>query len=134
MTTPMLSHFNNQKAASALLLMIIVGAVILILALSLGFSAIHQSQVTIHQTIGQQLQGNLNGCGDEALIKINRNHAYAGETLIIDETECQIAVAGTGANRTITIVATQDDYSRSLEIGVRIFPNLEVTSWELLTN
>lgn len=120
---------KNQKGAAILVSMILISAVILTIALSLGLSSISENQINMYQSSANRLLINIDGCGEEAMTRLNRNNSYAGESLTIDNTSCAISVAGSGTTRTITISATNDIYTKNLQINVTIFPTFTVTSW-----
>ncbi len=120
---------KNQKGAAILISMILISAVILTIALSLGVSSISENQINMYQSKTNQMLLNLDACGEEALTQLNRNNSYTGESLTIDDTSCTISVAGSGATRTISIAATNDIYSKDLQINVTIFPAFTITSW-----
>lgn len=120
---------KNQKGAAILVSMILISAVILTIALSLGLSSISENQINLYQSRANQILINIDGCGEEAMTQLNRNNSYAGESLTVDGTSCTISVAGSGSTRTITISATNDIYTKNLQINVTIFPTFTVTSW-----
>ncbi len=127
-----MTYLKSQNAAAALLLMIIIAAIALVMALSLGLSAITENQMTLYQSESKQVFINADGCAEEAMTQMSRNHNYAGEILVIEGVTCTISVSGVGANRTLTINATDNIYSRTIEIDVKIFPTVYITSWQEL--
>ena len=133
MKNTLLKLAKNQKGVTVLVLTIIISAVILIISLSMGLSSISENQISLYQNKSGHVLLNADGCAEEALTRLNRNNSYLGEILIIDNTSCSINVTGSGATRTITVAATNSDYTKNLQINVAIFPIFTVTSWEETT-
>ncbi len=125
-----LKSVQKQKGAAILVSMIIISALILIIALNLGLSSISQNQMNLYQSKSSRIFLNIDGCAEEALTKLNRNNVYTGESLVIDNTSCTISVSGSGTARIVSITATNDVYSKNLQINVTIFPTFAIMSWE----
>lgn len=117
-----------------MILVLITGIVIITTAISLGLGSVNSSQIRVSQSISGGIFFNIDGCAEEALARINRNNSYSGETIIINNTSCVITVSGTETMRTVNIVGTNSDYTRSLQINVTIFPSFTVNSWQELTS
>lgn len=124
----------EKKGFSVLLVMIIVTAAIVIIALGMGLSSITENQINLDQSKSARMLSNIDGCGEEALLQLNRNNSYDGETILIENTSCIIDIVGTGANRTINITGTNNYYTKRVQINVIIFPTFQVTLWQETTS
>jgi hypothetical protein len=124
---------KDQSGVAVLMVVLIVASVLLSIALTMGNASITENQINLYQSQSNQLMQNLDGCGDEALIRLNRNSLYAGETLILDGTTCVISLSGSGSTRTISILGSKDAYTKKLQINATIFPTFTVTSWQEVT-
>jgi len=125
---------SDVRGIAVLVSVILIAAVILVISLSLGFAAVTENEMTLYQTQANKLFVNTDACAEEALARINRDHSYTGETLTIDDADCTISISGNGANRSITISAVKDNFSRNLQINVKIVPSFEITSWSEVIN
>jgi YbbR domain-containing protein len=129
-------HFNTKthhEGAVMLVLILIIGAVALLISLSLGLSSISENQISLYQSQSTQAFLNADGCAEEALTKLNRNNLYTGETITLENTTCTITVTGSGPTRTVTVSATNTDYTHKIQIGVIIYSTFSITSWQELT-
>lgn len=70
-------------------------------------------------------------CAEEALIRLSRNHSYAGGNLTVGDTECTMVVTGTSCGACIIDVeATGDDFTRRLRVGATMSgSSVDITSW-----
>lgn len=125
---------NQPKGAAILVAVIVISIVMLTLALSIGTGSIIENQINLYQSQSNKMLQNIDACGQESLIRLSRNSSYTGETLIVDNTTCTIALTGTGTNRTITVTGVNNNYTKKIQIGATIFPTLSVTSWQEITN
>ncbi|MFC1655331.1 hypothetical protein ACFL3C_00505 [Patescibacteria group bacterium] len=124
---------KTNEGAAVLIIVIIMGSAMLLIALSLGISSISENLINLYQSQSSRLSLSIDGCAEEALIRLNRDNSYNEETLSIGGTSCTISVSGSGSSRTINVAGTKSDYSRELEIAVNISPTYAITSWQELT-
>jgi len=116
-----------------LILMIIMGTVLVTIALALGLISINATQTGFYQDYSNRVFFNLDGCSEEALVRVDRNSNYTGGTVVINNTTCTITVSGSNTTRTINVSAVNGDYTRALQMNVTIFPNFTLDSWQELT-
>jgi hypothetical protein len=121
---------GDERGAAVLVAVIVISAVILIIAVAMGITSIMENQISLYQSQSNKTFVQADACGEEALTQISRDHSYTGETLVVDDTSCVIVVSGMGANRTITVAATNDNYAKNITINVKIVPTISVTSWQ----
>lgn len=124
---------KTNKGAAVLIIVIIMGSAMLLISLSLGISSISENLINLYQSQSSRLSLSVDGCAEEALMRLNRDNNYEGETLILNDTSCIINVSGTGSSRTINVTGTKSNYTRELEIAVNISPSYAITSWQELT-
>lgn len=129
----MKKNLHSPQGAAVLILILIIAAIGLMLSLSLGLRAISENQIGLYLSQSSRIFINMDGCAEEALIRLNRNNAYIGETLILNNTSCVISIVSSGDVRTINITASQTDYAKKLRINVILSPVFTVTSWQELT-
>jgi hypothetical protein len=122
-----------SQGAATLISILIITTVILTISLSLGISALNESQSSFYHSYFGRMFLNTDGCAEEALTKMDRNNSYTGETLVINNTSCVITVSGSGKLRTLLVTATNTDFTRKIQIDVNIFPTVTITAWQELT-
>jgi len=124
---------KTQKGSAILVSILIISTVIMIIALSLGLSSITENQINMYQSVSNNVFLNMDGCAEEALIQLSRDHSYSSDSFTLDETSCTISVAGGGSARSITITANKDEFTKNLLINVSIFPTFTITAWDETT-
>ena len=117
-----------------LITVLVTMIVILIIGLSLALNSIAESEILLYQSKAARVFDNIDGCSEESLLRLKRKPSYAGETLTIDETSCNITVSGSGNTRTILITATNTNYTKILQLNVTISPSFAVTGRQEITN
>jgi len=121
----------DTKGAMVLTSMILMAAIVVIVSLSIGVSSINQSEISLYSNLGLRTVINIDGCGEEALIRLSRDADYIGETLTVGNTTCVISVSGSGANRTVSIAGTNGNFVKILEIEANVLPSFEIESWSI---
>lgn len=69
------------------------------------------------------------GCSEEALIRLNRNNDYVGGSYNIGGTDCTVAVSGSGDTRDILISGEKYNITRDLLIRAQINPSFGIMDW-----
>ena len=127
--------FKNQEGIALLLAVIIISAAALMIATTVLVSSLDKSKASLHNEKTTEIFNGTDGCVEEALIALNNDPGYTGENLTIENVSCTITVSGTGDDRTINVVSTQDTiYSREVEVEVDMSGDFEITSWREITN
>lgn len=119
----------HKKGAAILISVIIVGAIVLLV--SVGMAAANRSFKAYTENYEEiiPLNINLDGCVEEALIRLNRDNDYEGENIMMEETVCDITVYSDLDQRNIIVLATKGDYKKQKEIDVSLTPSFAITAW-----
>jgi len=125
---------EDQRGIAILIVVLVLGAVILLLSMTLGLGSISENQISLYQGQATEMFINADGCAEEALTKINSDNNYVGGNLTIGATSCTITVSGNGNTRTIDINATKNNYSKFLQLTVNLSPTFSVSTWQELNN
>lgn len=125
-----LSFGLPRRGVVALVTLLIITTAIVIFSLSIGFLSINQNQIILDQSESSRLFGYTDGCMEEAYTKIRRLGTYTGETFLVDDVSCIIAVTSSESNRTVTVTATRGNYTRSLRSVISLSPTFSITSWQ----
>lgn len=82
---------------------------------------------------GVQSSGNLafvEGCAEDALIKIHTNSTWTGGSITRPEGTCTVVVNSSNPNWDITVTSGTGDYQRKIQVKATRGTSLTVTSWE----
>lgn len=131
MTTVSNNRKDRPKGALALVVMMLVSAIVLIVALGMGLSAIAENQITLTQSQGARAFFAVESCMEEALLATSRSSGFGGGVLTVDGVSCEVEVSGAGNERTITVSGAADDSVRKLEAEVELFP-FSIVDWREL--
>lgn len=123
------SFIHNNKGTIGLLTTLVVGAVVVMLALTIvltGLSA-RTNAFTLNQS--EKVFISTEGCIEEALIRLNRDHDYIGGTDMIGGVACTSVINGADPNRAISVSGIKDNITRDVFLQVRIVPDFAIISW-----
>lgn len=117
-----------------LLVVIIVGAVALLIALNavlLGLGDL-ESGYTGH--LSSQARSLTEGCVEQALVRLQYDPVYVGETLNIAQGNCILSVQAIGNDRIISATGTVQSQYSLVRVGATLGANfsIDITSWEEL--
>ncbi|MCI0564169.1 MAG: hypothetical protein MN733_37315 [Nitrososphaera sp.] len=79
---------------------------------------------------GQESLQLVEGCVEDALIKIHANSAWAGGTLNRPEGSCTVTINSPNPNWNITVTTTSGDFQRKVQVVFTRGTSLVITSWE----
>jgi|APSaa5957512622_1039677.scaffolds.fasta_scaffold114371_2 hypothetical protein len=113
--------------------LLVISAVVLAVSVSVALQGVTESQASLTYKKGQESMMAANGCIEEALIRLRDSVNYTGGSLGLGNSNCVIALTGTGADRTIVVTSTitdPPDYVKHLEATVKRAGNsVNVISW-----
>jgi Na+-transporting NADH:ubiquinone oxidoreductase subunit NqrC len=121
---------NNQRGYAALsivLLLSVIAGVIVITSTLLG---IGEGQAALALTKGEETLHFVEGCMEDALLKIRQNASYAGGSITRPEGTCSITVAQAGSTYTVTATTPVTTYKRSIQAVVQRGSSISITSWK----
>lgn len=101
---------NCRRGYIALSSIIIIMAVVLSISVTVTYLAIGEAQSSLALTQGEGTLDFVEGCLEDALIKVRANGNYSGGTITRPEGTCSITVSGPPSS-TWTITATTADTS-----------------------
>lgn len=122
-----------KKGFIAISTILIISAVVLGIAVTVALVSIGEGQASLALTKGEQTLHFVEGCAEDALLKIRSNASYANPgpaTITQPEGTCSISVTS-GSPNTL-IVTTQDTkYKRTVQIQyTRSSSGISMTSWK----
>ena len=125
---------KKEKGSIALISLLVISAFTLILAVKMAESGISTGYQYVNNVSEQVSYYGAEGCFEEALIKIENDTGFLGETVNFDLASCVISVSGDNP-KTVDIVLTQGDYQQTFRGLVNITENghavnASLSSWE----
>ncbi|MFA4891134.1 MAG: hypothetical protein WC604_02160 [Candidatus Gracilibacteria bacterium] len=125
---------KKEKGSIALISLIVISAFTLILAVKMTESGISTGYQHVNNVAGQTSYYGAEGCFEEALIKIEDDTSFVGETVNFSSGSCVITVSGVNP-KTVDVVLTQGDYQQTFRGVVGVAENghainASLSSWE----
>lgn len=122
---------KKEKGYIALLTTLIVMAVVLAAAMTVTFLAIGEAQSGFSLFKGENTLTFVEGCTEDALLKIRSNSSYAGGTITRPEGTCSVTITSGNPNWNITVSTTATTYKRQMQvIFTQNATGLTLTSWK----
>lgn len=126
-------NFSFQKGYIALITVLIVMAVVLTATSTLALLAIGEAQSGFALFQGENTLQFVEGCTEDALLKIRANSSLSGTFLITrPEGTCSVTIASVVGARWVVTITTQDTkYVRSIQIVFDRNPTgISLVSWK----
>lgn len=121
---------NGFIAISTIL---IISAVVLGIAVTVALSSIGEGQASLALTKGEQTLHFVEGCAEDALLKIRSNASYANPgpvTITRPEGTCSVSVSP-GSPNILTVTTEDTKYKRTIQIQyTRSSSGITMTSWK----
>jgi hypothetical protein len=111
---------REQHGAVTLAATLVVFFALLALAVSLQFVGIGDLQGAFQDTQSERAFQAADSCLSEALLRLERDSAYAGGSLSVGTASCTISVSGAGASRTVAVTATAARAVRKLDVDIAL--------------
>ncbi len=127
-----------NKGYAALLSVIMIGAIAVIVTVSLMTVGAQESKTSIITLQSSQAQALADTCADIALQKLLTVPSYSGnETITLGQGNCQIAsIGGSGnTNRTVQTTGTVQNVVRKVRVVVStVQPKLQISSRQIVAD
>ena len=129
--SPSQSQANQGYITISIVLVVmavVLGVVITVSQLGLG-----EGQSSLSLTNGESNLHLVEGCMEDALLKLRANAGYSGGTLTRPEGSCSVTVSQVVNDYTITTTSTTNIYKRTIQARVtRAGSAITITSWKEL--
>jgi len=119
----------NRPAAMLLTTVLIMGAAALTISLSLALRGIGELDMGFSENQSKETLALADGCVQEALLRLSRNAGYAGGVVSVEDGSCTITVTSAGTQRTISVNATIDRWTRKITARVDI-ASMTLIDWK----
>lgn len=119
-----------QKAYAAITTALIVSSALLGMAVVASFTSIDSGQSSLALDRNEELRHFVDGCAEDALLKYRSIPNYTGGTTTTPEGTCQVTVSVQPNYRTLTIISSATDYSKTMVLHARRTRTLTVSYWK----
>lgn len=121
---------KNNKGFIAMTTILIVSAVVLGIATTVALVSIGEGQASLSLTKGEDALQFVEGCAEDALLKIRASASYTGGTITRPEGTCSVTIVA-GSPNTATVTTQDTKYKRTVVINyTRSSSGVTITSWK----
>lgn len=119
-----------KKGYVALSIVLILTAVILGITVTVAQLGIGEGQSSLSLSKGEDVLNFVEGCMEDALLKLRSNISYSGGSITRPEGTCSITVTTAGPLYTITATTGTTTYKRTVQAVVTRTSAIILTSWK----
>jgi hypothetical protein len=120
---------RNEKGYVAISVVLILAVVILGIAVTVAQLGIGEGQASLALSKGEDALNFVEGCTEDALLKIRSNASYVGGTITRPEGTCSITISLVGSTYSVTVTTTATSYKRTIQAVATRSAALSLTSW-----
>ena len=120
-----ISHHSSQQGFMAFSLILLISAVVLVIVTTVSLVSIGEMQASMGLYYGEDTLDLVEGCAEDAMMKINLNASYTGGSITRPEGTCNVTINSGDPNWDITVSA--DHSSQSSVIEKQFQRNIRVT-------
>ena len=114
----------------ALTSILVISVVILSITLTVVYLSVGQGQSSLAITKGEDQLNFVEGCMEDALLKIRANASYAGGTITRPEGSCSITVSQVGNIYTVNSTGSVLNYKRTVQVNATRSSTIVINSWK----
>lgn len=118
-----------QKGYVAIVTVLTISLVALVVAVTVSLLAIGEGQASLAYYKGEDTLSFVEGCMEDALLKIKGSPTYAGGSITRPEGTCTITISKVGSTWITTATTTATNYKRTVQTVVTRSGTLTLTSW-----
>lgn len=120
---------SNKSGVIGILTAMVMGFAMVMVAVSLVMTGISSRANAFTLSQSENALISTEGCAEEALVQLSRNHDYVGGSFFLGETSCVVTVQGLGELRSISVVGSHGTITHNLSIQVSFLPTFHITQW-----
>lgn len=123
---------NKKQGFIAITSVLIISAVVLAITINVSLLSIGQGQAGLALTKGEDTLVFVDGCAEDALLKLRASSAYVGGNITRPGVEgtCTVTVASGGSTYTLTVSTINTLYKRTVQVVVNRGSAITLTSWK----
>ncbi len=124
-------NLNAQGGYIAILAVLMIVAVGVMVVSTMSLLGIGEVQSSVSLMKGENTLDFVEGCTEDALLKVRANIGYAGGTITRPEGTCSVVVAKNGNVWTLTVTTTDVTYARTVQVvGTRNITTFTISTWK----
>ena len=121
---------QQNRGFVAISTVLIISFVVLAASINLSLLGIGEGQASLSLAKGAETWSFVDGCAEDALLKLRNNASYAGGNVTRPEGTCTVSVSQAGSVYTLTVSTNATLYKRTVEIVANRGGNITITSWK----
>ena len=102
------------------------------IATTVSLLAIGEAQSSYALSKGEDTLGFVEGCMEDALLKVRASDSYVGGSITRPEGTCTITISKVDSTWTVTATTTSTTYKRTIEVVGNKGTSFIITSWKEL--
>lgn len=123
---------KQQRGYIAIASVLVISAVAVIIGTAVALQSINEIQTALSHKKGQEALQLVEGCTEDALIRLNKV-ASIPATITIPQGTCSVTInSNTGNNWTFTIAGTINNYTKRVQVSATRGTTFVITSWQEL--
>lgn len=119
-----------MKGFIALTSVLIISVVVLSITLTVVYLSIGQGQAGLALTKGEDQLNFVEGCLEDALLKVRANASYSGGSITRPEGTCIVTVSQVGNTYTVTATSASVTYKRTVQAQATRGSSLVLNLWK----
>lgn len=125
-------QYKSERGYVAFITVLIISALLISLLVSMPLITTDTLKSSLAMEKGIKSRELAKSCSEIALLKIERDINYTGETLSIESGSCIIEVSDTTDGKNISIGANIDGYTKGLDIKIETLgKSINIISWTI---
>jgi len=122
---------TKTKGYIAITTVLLISAVTLMIAVTVTLVSINEGQSSLASSKGEERLSFVDGCMEDAILKIRNSASYAGGTTTTPDGNCSITVSKVGSVYTVTASPADLTFMKKLQAVVtRGASTVTITSWQ----
>lgn len=126
----MIMKNKKEKGFIAMTSVLIIAAVVLVIGVSVTMLSIGEGQSGLTLFKGEETLTLVEGCMEDALLKIRQDINYSGGSISRPEGTCLITLSKTGNTWTINSTTVLSQYKRTIQAIVNRGGSISISSWK----
>jgi len=125
----MLKYLPSNKGAIGILTTLVLGIVLVMLATMAVLTGISSRTNAFVFNQSEKTFIGMEGCIEDALVRLSRNNAYGGGLYDVGDVECEAVVSGADPTRQVIVTGTRDTIVRDAVLSVQLDPDFGIIEW-----
>jgi len=122
----------NERGAAALMVTIILMAIAVLVVSTTALIGLDDLEIGSSSQTGSHAILSGESCVEETILRLTRDHSYAGGVLDVGGTQCTTVVTGTPCGAcTLDVTAVEQSFTRKLRVEVTLTgSSVNITQWK----